>query len=310
VRSVRFAAAALICCGLLVGVSLAVARPARSGGPTPRAASTSSAGVPSGCTPLPAGTVRIRVDDTRIPVVMYIPRGLRPGAPLILGLPGAGQTARDFASYTGYSRLADMKGFAVAYPTASGSRRFWNIANAPGTPNDVAYLRNVIAAALRATCASPARVGVTGVSNGGGMAARLGCDASDLVSAIAPVAGGYGSLPACRTDRPVPVLEIHGLDDEVVPYHGKGPARFGAVDAFLQQWARLNACPSRWASRWVGPKVLELRKSSCAGGSVVVHDRVSDQEHGWPGGNNLDPRSPFSASLATWRFLTAYTRGG
>lgn len=243
-----------------------------------------------------------------MPVVIHIPRGLRPGAPLILALPGAGQTAKDFASYTGYSRLADLKGFAVAYPTAIGSRPFWNITDAPGKPDDVAYLREVIAGALRATCGSPARVGVTGVSNGGGMAARLGCDASDLVSAIAPVAGGYGALPACRPVRPVPVLEIHGLDDEVVPYNGKGAGRVGAVDAFLRQWGRLDSCRSRWTVRRVAPKVVELRWSRCAGGSVVAHDRVSDQEHGWPGENHLSSSFPFSASLATWRFLTAFTR--
>ena len=64
-----------------------------------------------------------------------------------------------------------------------------------------------------------------GVSNGGGMAARMACDAADLLSAAAPVAGGYSTLPDCHPRRPLPLLEIHSLRDAVVPYTGRGATR-------------------------------------------------------------------------------------
>src|SRR5258705_509133 len=180
------------------------------------------------CVPLTAGTHRLAPIGGRVPVVLHFGGTAKPGAPLVLGLPGAGQTARDFAAYTGFSKLADRKGFSVAYPTATGSRPYWNISGAlPGKPDDVAYLREVIPAAVRAACADPARVGVTGVSNGGGMTARLACDAADLIAAAAPVAGGYRSLPDCRPPRPVPILEIHGAVDQVVPYRGTGSSGAG-----------------------------------------------------------------------------------
>ena len=91
-----------------------------------------------------------------------------------------------------------MKGFDVAYPTASGQRPFWNVSGQlPGKPDDVGYLRRVIAALTGpAGCADAAHVGITGVSNGGGMTARMACEAADLLAAAAPVAGGYSSLPA------------------------------------------------------------------------------------------------------------------
>ena len=44
-----------------------------------------------------AGTHRLPAIDGRIPVVLHVGRTAKPGAPLVLGLPGAGQTARDFA---------------------------------------------------------------------------------------------------------------------------------------------------------------------------------------------------------------------
>jgi poly(3-hydroxybutyrate) depolymerase len=70
------------------------------------------------CAPLSPGTHRIIVEAGRAPVVVHIPPKLLTDAPLVLALPGAGQTARDFAAYTGYSRLADAERIAVAYATA------------------------------------------------------------------------------------------------------------------------------------------------------------------------------------------------
>lgn len=261
------------------------------------------------CTPASAGTHRLQAIDGRTPVVLHVGRNTRPGSPLILGLPGAGQTARDFASYTGYSALADREGFSVAYPTATGSRPYWNISGSrPDKPDDVAYLRQVISASVRAACADPDRVGVTGVSNGGGMSARLACDASDLIAAAAPVAGGYGSLPDCHPRGPVAILEIHGEVDQVVPYTGKGPHNSGAVRTFLGQWRQLDGCVGRPGAQAPHPGVIELRWAGCRGGVVVEHDRIRDAEHGWPGEDDLDDVRQFASTRRTWTFLSAFRR--
>jgi polyhydroxybutyrate depolymerase len=271
-----------------------------------RPAAKAAAGAP--CVPLPAGTHRLVVQAGRVPIVVHIPPALRVGAPIVLALPGAGQTARDFADYTGYSRLADREHVAVAYATAAGSRPFWNITDAPGRAADVPYLRSVVPAIVHAACADPDRVGVTGVSNGGGMSARLACDAADLIAAAAPVAGGYGALPDCRPSRPVPVLEIHGTADEVVPYRGKGNPVRGDVATFLAQWRRLDGCPAASRARPVNGEVLELRWTGCASGTQVVHDRVEGAPHGWPGEDRLGGGDDFSSTLRTFRFLTAFHR--
>jgi polyhydroxybutyrate depolymerase len=263
------------------------------------------------CVPLGAGSHRLAPIDGRVPVVVHLGRGVKAGAPLVLALPGAGQTARDFAQYTGYSAMADRNGFSVAYPTATGSRPFWNITDKmPGKPDDVAYLRRVIAAALRATCADPARVGVTGVSNGGGMSARMACDAADLIAAAAPVAGGYGSLPECHPSRPVPILEVHGVVDHVVPYGGKGASRSGAVSAFLAQWRRLDGCggAAKRSTLDRNRNVLQLRWDACSGGAVVQHVRIDDADHGWPGEDDLTDRSEYATTPSTWAFLSSFRR--
>ena len=258
------------------------------------------------CAPPAAGDHRIVVDSVHPPVVLHVPPGTASGRrKLVLVLPGAGMTARDMAGYTGYSKLADQKGFLVAYPTASGARPFWNVSGQiPGKPDDVAYLRKVIETLTGpAACGDAAHVGVTGVSNGGGMSARLACEAADLLAAAAPVAGGYSTLPACEPKRPLPLLEIHGLRDEVVPYSGKGPSRAGAVGPFLDEWRGRDRCPGAPRRSAPAHNVQELRWA-CAKGRVIVHDRVVDAEHGWPGEDSL---RPFSSTVRTWRFITAFT---
>jgi polyhydroxybutyrate depolymerase len=201
--------------------------------------------------------------------------------------------------------LADAEGFAVAYATASGSRPLWNVTDhIPGRPQDVPYLRAVIPAVVRASCADPARVGVTGVSNGGGMSARLACDAADLIAAAAPVAGGYGALPDCHPSRPVPILEIHGTADRVVPYGGRTP-----VAAFLGQWRRLDGCAGTPRERRVTSRVTELRSTRCAAGTEVVHDRIAGEPHGWPGSADVNGGGEaFSSTRRTWSFLSSFRR--
>jgi polyhydroxybutyrate depolymerase len=284
----------------LVALAIAVAAWAHQ-----RSGSDASTAQRPTCAPPGPGNHEVTVEPGRAPVLLHVPHG-RPqrGRPLVLVLPGAGMTGADMARYTGYSRLADLRGFLVAYPTASGSRPFWNVSGATaGKPDDVAYLRKVITAFTGPTaCAAADRVGVTGVSNGGGMAARLACEAAALLAAAAPVAGGYSTLPDCRPLRPLPILEIHGLRDEVVPYDGRGDGHAGAVGPFIDDWRGRDACPGPARRSHPAPNVLELRWT-CAGGRVVAHDRVIDAEHGWPGERSL---RPFSSTLTTWRFLSAF----
>jgi polyhydroxybutyrate depolymerase len=268
-----------------------------------RPAATRAATPP--CLPPAAGNHMITVQDGRAPVLLHVPKRLPKGRPpLVLVLPGAGQTGSVMAHYTGYDALADRKGFLVAYPTASGTRPFWNVSGTvAGKPDDLAYLRTVITTLTGdAGCANPLRVGVTGVSNGGGMAARLACDAADLLAAAAPVAGGYSTLPDCRPQRTLPVLEVHGLKDTVVPYHGKGPDHAGDVDAYVQGWRTRDGCGPKVTRSRPAKDVQELRWT-CAQGRVVVQDRVVDAEHGWPGEDSL---RPFSSTLRTWQFLSAF----
>lgn len=296
-RSVWAALGALL--ALLVAGGALVRSRADTGSGTASTAVT----VPE-CVPPGPGTHRIVVDNAHPPVALHVPPGpQKPGRPLIIVLPGAGQTAAEIADYTGYSHLADRKGFLVAYPTAAGARPFWNVSGqVPGKPDDVAYLRKTITTLTAAACADKRRVGMTGVSNGGGMSARMACDAADLLAAAAPVAGGYSTLPDCRPLRPLPILEIHGVKDQVVPYRGKRADHADAVGNWVRGWLARDHCTAPARRSTPAPRVQELRWA-CADGRVVAHDRVLDAQHGWPGEDSL---TPFSSTARTWQFLSAF----
>ena len=145
--------------------------------------------------------------------------------------------------------------------------------------NDLDNLRALLPQAFALACTD--RVFATGVSNGGGFAARVGCEL-DHVVAIAPVAGGYRALDRCPATARVSVLEVHGTADHVVPYHGKRPDYAGSVARYLTGWARRDGCAGKPTSRRETKVVTHLRYPRCANGLAVEHLRLKDVDHGWP----------------------------
>jgi polyhydroxybutyrate depolymerase len=263
--------------------------------------------------------VRFSVDGASHQALMHVPAGARGRLPLVVAFHGAYDEPRGTSIYYGLSKLADREHFAVLYPQASHDR-FWQLER--GQHEDVEQVRALLDRAERASCIDRSRVYATGVSNGGGFTARLGCEMADRFAAIAPVAGGYVPRARCRPGRPVPVLEIHGTDDDVVPYEGTPPGRsqsvagFLSVADFLRRWTALDSCrggPKRTTPR---PGVTRLRWSRCAGGSAVEHLKLAGTDHGWPGGDWSEsgkktpspPHDPTGVDTAklVWSFLSRF----
>ena len=130
----------------------------------------------------------------------YIPNRLPLGAPLVLVLHGSGEngTAIRHGSGYGLDRLADEKGFAVAYP--DGFEGYWNACNIVGdysanklNIDDVGFLTSLADKVSHDFDLDPARTFATGVSRGGHIALRLALEAPSRFRAVAAVAA---SLPA------------------------------------------------------------------------------------------------------------------
>jgi polyhydroxybutyrate depolymerase len=226
-------------------------------------------------------------------------------SPLVVAFHGGGGTGRFMKRYSGLARVSDRAGFIAVFPDATGTHRFWNLDAAEG-PNDVAFAAALIERVATVACVDPARVFAVGVSNGGGLAARVGCELSERVAAIVVVAGGFGRLPACHPARPVSVLEIHGTNDASVPYDGDPEdGRAGDVRRWLAGWARRDRCAGTGPSRLVAPRSLRTDWRGCAADTALAHIRVLGGGHQWPGATPPDPgpRSTFSAAQQAWAFL-------
>ncbi len=225
--------------------------------------------------------------------------------PLVLAFHGSGGSGPAMAAYSGFSRLADKAGFAVAYPSAAAPRRVWELGGHEDEPsaNDIAFARRLLDVLPRQTCADTARVSAAGVSNGGGFVARLGCVLGERLAGIVVVAGGFSAVAPCATGRPVSVLEIHGTDDPVVPYNGR--AGLGSVPAWLGAWRSRDGCPPRSHQVQAAARVHRFVWVPCRDGAVVVHLRISGGKHQWPGAVPADPgpASTISATDEAWKFL-------
>jgi polyhydroxybutyrate depolymerase len=184
---------------------------------------------------------------------VHVPSGLSAGKPLaaVFDLHGASGSGSGQQGQSGWGAVADRNGFLVVYP--DGVDGYWNVDDTCcGTAgkqkiDDVGFLKAIIPQLGKDFCIDAKRIYVTGFSNGGGLAHRMGCDAADVIAAIAPMATDLRTQP-CKPVRPISMMEFRGTKDSLEPYEGGlvGPAggQYVAVGAkaSLKLWADINQC--------------------------------------------------------------------
>jgi polyhydroxybutyrate depolymerase len=198
----------------------------------------------------------LTVDGLERSYILHVPRGLNPDQPipLLIAMHGGGGNARQMQRYTGFNRVANREGFVVVYPQGIEDR--WNdgrvFEESPQT-DDVEFIEVLIDHLIKTRNIDPQRVYATGISNGGFMSYRLGCELSDRIAGIAPVTANLSIDLAmfCEPAHSLKVLIINGTDDPLVPYEG-GEVRVPLVgnprgeihstDESVRFWAAHNSC--------------------------------------------------------------------
>jgi polyhydroxybutyrate depolymerase len=248
---------------------------------------------------------------TRRTALVHVPAGTPVGArlPVVLVFHGAGSDGPSMESYTGMSAVADREGFLAVYPSAVQPHPFWNYYGSHTKADDVGFVRDLIDRIERGRCVDQSRVYATGVSNGGGMVARIGCVLTSRLTAIAPVAGGYAHVPPCHPSRPLSVMEVHGTADATVPYKGTGSDHAGSARGYLSGWVDLDGCEHSYVRRTIDPGVERYDWRGCPPGIAVAHVKIHGGHHEWPGGaaTGKPPHDAFSASWSVWRFFANLT---
>jgi polyhydroxybutyrate depolymerase len=232
-----------------------------------------------------------------------------------------------FRRTSGLDGLAESNRFLVVYPDGVGVKvggteqlRTWNGGYCCGRAvaddvDDVVFLRTLVDEIAARHPVDRARVTAMGHSNGGIMAYRLACEASDVFVAVALQAGSLG-VDDCRPSEPVSLVHLHGTDDAAHPIEGgRGngvagvafhPARDG-VDSLVT----VNGCPAP-PEVTTEASVTTTTWSPCERGTAVSFVVVEGGTHPWMGNESARRGTPASmgvdASAALWAFLATHPR--
>lgn len=240
--------------------------------------------------------------------------------PLVFNLHGYGSNNIEQEFYGSFLSIADTANFLIVHPngTIDGQgNRFWNTFLGNSPVDDVGFLSNLLDTLQAAYNIDENRVYSTGMSNGGFMSYSLACELNNRIAAIASVTGSMiqSKLNACNPVRPVPVMEIHGTADAVVPYTGLPVSTFVPIPTLVDAWVGFNNCNP---TPTVTPVPNINTTDGCTAehyfygggdlGSTVEHYKIIGGGHTWPG--SIFPigvtNQDINASREIWRFFSQY----
>jgi polyhydroxybutyrate depolymerase len=236
--------------------------------------------------------------------------------PLVFNLHGFTSNAVQQELYSGMNAVADVERFAVCYPNGVGNA--WNVGWAFGsTADDVGFISLLIDDLVSKYGFNQNKVYACGMSNGGFMSYKLTCELNNKIAAIASVTGSMvpGATTICTPERLVPIMEIHGTDDNTVAYNGTPSVSLG-IPEILKFWQNKNECDldpiiemipnTNTSDNTTTEKHTYI---NCKDNKEVVHYKVIGGGHTWPGAAiAIGPTSQdFNASATIWDFFNRYS---
>ena len=151
-----------------------------------------------------------RLKKRRRPVIILLNSGTRAS--------GAGLRARRNLGLDAYARKT---GAIVVYPDALPGG--WGIGAAgQKASGDAAFVRQLAERLIAQGTASKRRIYLAGISAGGMLAMKIGCENADLFAGIGVF---IANMPAdwaasCKPSRPLAFMVMNGTADPLIPYNG------------------------------------------------------------------------------------------
>jgi len=264
-------------------------------------------------------------DNLQRSFILYVPDSYVPGTatPLVINFHGYTSNALEQMYYGDFRPVADTAGFLLVHPmgTLDGSGNpYWN-SNWGGEVDDIGFTEALIDSLASEYSINLDRVFSTGMSNGGFMSYTLACELSHRIAAIASVTGtmNVNQSSTCSPQHPMPVMEIHGTADFVVPYNGN--SFMESIENTLNYWVEFNNCdatpifsPMPDINQNDGCTAEHYRYPAGANGVEVEHYKIINGGHTWPGspfpngaGNT---NQDINASVKIWKFFAQYDING
>ena len=214
------------------------------------------------------------------------------GAPLVLMLPGYGNTAEAFRLQTEFEKDAALQGYAVAYvtgapdPNTPTSSVGWNSEAGIKGNNDVKFLTELARYLQDMYTLDKTRTYAVGFSNGAFMIHRLAMETKNVFAAYVSVAGlmQKSVWEERQETNAVGFFQITGEKDDVVPKKSDGSAAYAkspAIEDVMEYWAASNGLNESETDQIGNGSVLTKYKSN-EKSQQVWHLVVSGGRHSWP----------------------------
>ncbi len=272
---------------------------------------------PCGPSTIDAGTFSLTYEGVDYGYIVHLPPSYdgTKRTPLILNWHGFASTASAEEAATYMDPVADSLGFIVVYPDSPDQT--WNggtcCAFTALNRDDVGFARALVRRLSSEACIDARGIYATGMSNGGFMAYRLGCEAADVFAAIAPVAGKVG-VAGCSPSRSVPVLAYHGTADPIIPYDSGVFSGEGlSVPETVKRWMARDACQKGPDVVYDSGTVTCQTWSECDAGATVTLCTADGEGHCWPGQPSCPPQlgsstTDVNATVGIVQFFMNYPR--
>lgn len=231
--------------------------------------------------------------------VQHIPPGYdgKTPLPVVLDLHGGSYDGPRWVDASGFKQLGDKESFITLFP--SGTDNSWLATEASSA--DGTFLKELIAEVGKQGCIDRKRIYATGCSMGGAMSFWMGCFASDLIAAIAPMCGTpFFELADCKPQRPFSMMLVMGETDQLNCWDGM-PSGIGnpCVMQVFEHFKGLNMCTGD-AKDLLGGVCHTY--DSCGQGSSATEVTVckSNTGHGVYQATNME------VTNESWKFLKRF----
>ena len=248
---------------------------------------------------------KVMVNDQERTYRLHVPPGLGSvqSVPVVFAFHDHFDDSSSMQLLTGFNDISDKASFLLIYP--EGIDNSWNAGTccgAAGTNNvdEAAFIRQILADLRTVVNIDTRRIYAMGFSNGGALVYRLACEMSDTFAAVASVGGTLLSSP-CQPSKPISVMDVHGLKDDVAPYEGGGDFNSPPVEELIHTWAQLEDCTD---SPQVDKEniITHTHYTSCKAGTAVELYAIEEGEHAWP------PTEVLDTSQIIWDFFAAHPK--
>lgn len=256
-------------------------------------------------------------DNTDREYLLYIPESYDGSAdwPLMFNFHGYGGTATQHMNYTDMRPIADTEHFILVYPQGAllDGAPHWNSGldskDNKSDVDDFGFVEAMINKISTDYKVDAKRVYACGYSNGSFFSYSLACFHSDKIAAIGSVAGTMGEETnnQCAPIHPMPMINIHGTSDFVVPYDGG----FGltSIPKTIEYWVGFNHTDATPTIKTIDDNGTTIEHYIYANGdnnTSVEHYKIIKGDHVWFDINYEGANT----SKLIWDFVSRYDING